>query len=253
MQWSRKYPFAALVILIIALNVGVGWYTQVGAEGRGVSAIIAWLLTVLLLVGCFAVIGSLPTGNPPVSDWKGVIIDQRNRISLSRFQLVVWTLLVVSAVLTEGTLNTFWLKVGDEPLNLAIPSQLWILLGLSAGSAVAAPIVLGTKNGTLYTNSPRNHAWSDMFYGDETGNYDQVDFSKVQQFFFTLILVVVYAVEITKIMMTPGVPPGTTLSARLFLPALDNGFLGLMAISQVAYISYKALPQNNTDSKKTVP
>src|SRR5262249_10303913 len=148
----------------------------------------------------------------------------------SRFQLVLWTTLVVSAVITEGIVNTLW-KVPD-PLSLSIPKELWVLLGLSSATAVAAPIVLGAKDGTLQTKPVNRHAWRDMFYGDDTGNADQVDFSKIQQFFFTVVLVVIYAIEIGAVLLKPGAPPNTTpaLSARLFFPALDAGFLGLMAV-----------------------
>jgi hypothetical protein len=239
-----KYPFAALVVLIVAVNGLAGWFgtTESGKAlwPTGAWGLGAWLITIGLLIGCLAIIGILPSGVPPVSDWKGVLIDQRNRMSLSRFQLVVWTVLVISAVISDGMLNALWGQA--QPLTLNIPAELWILLGLSAGTAVAAPLVLSTKNGTLATKAPEHHAWSDLFYGDDTGNSDQVDFSKVQQFFFTVILIIVYGVEIGKIMVAAG---------KLTFPTLDPGFLGIMAVSQVAYISYKALPQNKTDVKPT--
>jgi hypothetical protein len=96
----------------------------------------------------------------------------------------------------------------------------------------------------LDTNAVNQHGWSDMFYGDETGNADQVDFSKVQQFFLTVVLVVAYATEIIMILLHPAVPPDSQgLGAMTYFPALDNGLLALMGVSQVAYIAYKATPQ----------
>jgi hypothetical protein len=247
---APRYQFAGLVLQIVVVNLLAGFCSGKPAEA-GLWVVGAWLITIGLLVGCFAIVGLVPTGNPPISDWRGVLIDQRNRISLSRFQLVLWTLLVISAVITEGTVNALWPSVA-HPLSLSIPKELWILLGLSSGATVAAPIVLGAKraNGTLSMRPANGYAWRDIFYGDDTGNDDQVDFSKVQQFFFTVVLVIVYAIEIGSIMMHPAVPPdaaaGTT--AMLFFPGLDPGFLGIMAVSQVAYISYKALPQNQTNA-----
>ena len=232
-----RFRFAGLVFLLVAVNIGAGILSTVGWFGaplaKGPCALAAWLLTIVLLMGCFVIIGRIP----PVVDWRGVLIDQRNRISLSRFQLVMWTLLVISGIITEGTLNAIWVQ--GNPLDLQIPSQLWILLGLSSGSAVAAPVVLGMKADTnsLSTNQLNQHGWRDMFYGDDTGNDDQVDFSKVQQFFFTVVLVMVYGVQLAMIMLG---------QAKLIFPTLDNGFIGLMGVSQVAYISYKALPQNKT-------
>ncbi|MFZ2005681.1 MAG: hypothetical protein WB697_18210 [Stellaceae bacterium] len=234
-----RFRFAGLVLAIVLVNIAAGivstaeWFG--GPLPKGPCALAAWFITIVLLMGCFVVVGRIP----PVVDWRGVLIDQRNRISLSRTQLVLWTLLVVSAIITEGTLNAIWVEA--NPLDLQIPSQLWILLGMSSGSAVAAPVVLGIKAdaNTLSTNALDQHAWRDMFYGDDTGNDDQVDFSKVQQFFFTGVLVMVYGVQLAMIML--GQP-------KLFFPTLDNGFIGLMAVSQVAYIAYKALPQNKTNA-----
>ena len=73
---------------------------------------------------------------------------------------------------------------------------------MSAGSFVAAPLVLSAKPpGTLDVNLPNGHSWTDIFYGDDTGNSDCLDFSKVQQFFFTIALVLVYAVGLGSILI----------------------------------------------------
>ncbi len=71
---------------------------------------------------------------------------------------------------------------------------------------------------------------------------DQVDIGKVQQFFFTVVLVVTYAVAIGSLIAT-AIPAATLLT----FAKLDPGFIGIMAISQTAYIAYKALPQNKID------
>lgn len=245
--------FPILVVLIVAVNAAIGIEIRPEfslAAYAGTWRIVDWGLTVVLLIGCFAVVGLLPTGNPPVSDWRGVLIDQRNKITLSRFQLVLWSLLVIATIIVEGMLNAIWGV--KNPLGLAVPPQLWVLLGLSSGSAVAAPIVLGMKPiQNLDTKGAKQHAWSDMFYGDETGNADQVDFSKIQQFFLTVVLVVAYATGIIMILLSPGTPPGVTDADKMtYFPALDNGLLALMGVSQVAYIAYKAVPQTKLDSKK---
>ena len=233
-----RIQFALLVGLIVVVNVGAGLLTKdLGAPSGW--PLLPWLLTAVLMVLCFAIIGWLP----PVVDWRGVLIDQRNRISLSRLQLVVWSLLVISAITTEGVLNAVWGRAA--PLALDVPKELWILLGLSTASFVAAPMVLAPKAdaNTLSTKPLYQHAWRDIFYGDDTGNADQVDFSKVQQFFFTIVLVIVYAVGLGSI-MTSTIPSSGTLK----FPHLDPSFIGIMAVSQVAYIAYKAMPQNKTDA-----
>ncbi len=242
------FQFAGLVVLIVVVNIIAGLHSAPADPGLCVLG--AWLLTLVGLVGCFAVIGRLP----PVVDWRGVLIDQRNKMSLARLQLVLWSLLVISAVMTEGTINAVWSVVPNalkNPLDLNVPPEMWILLGLSGASAVAAPIVLGVKadQGTLSVNAQGQHAWRDIFYGDETGNDDQVDFSKVQQFFLTVVLVIAYGVEVAAIMLHPSAPPGVSgATAMLYFPALDKGLVALMGVSQVAYIGYKAVPHSKTDA-----
>ena len=56
-----------------------------------------WLLTLALPGGAFAAIG-LSINNR----WDGIFIGPQNKISLSRFQLVVWTLVIGSSLLTAG-------------------------------------------------------------------------------------------------------------------------------------------------------
>jgi hypothetical protein len=260
MRTVRLFPI--LLVLIVAVNVIAGCFGTI--IPYGLTNVVAWALTILLLIGCFAVIGLLPTGTPPISDWRGVLIDQRNKISLSRFQLVLWSLLVISAIVTEGTINAF--SGQCNPLGLAIPNELWILLGLSGGTAVAAPVVLAAKSaaGTLATKAASAHTWADMFYGDETGNSDQVDFSKVQQFFLTVVVILVYAVEIGAILLHPekcatctaaadktaGAAAGNICNAvaTLHFPSLSPGILAIIAVSQVAYIAYKAAPQTQINA-----
>jgi hypothetical protein len=231
------YQFGLTVLLIVVINIAVGLMTK-GEEVATGWALLPWLITVALLIVCFTIIGRLP----PIVDWRGVLIDQRNKMSLSRFQLVLWSISVFSAIITYGVLNAVWGR--SSPLALSIPKELWILLGISTTAFVAAPIVLGTKGSSLDTNPPGQHAWRDIFYGDDTGNADQVDFSKVQQFFFTLVLVAVYAVSIGSTLIS-AIPFSSTLT----FPPIDAGFIGIMAVSQTAYIAYKAIPQNNTDAK----
>jgi hypothetical protein len=179
-----------------------------------------------------------------MGDPRGVLIDQRGRISLSRLQLVIWSVLVIAAITTEGIVNVFWGV--QAPLELSVPPEMWVLLGLSSITAVAAPIVLGTKGNDLFTKAlDIKPAWRDIFFGDDNGNCDKLDFSNVQQFFLTVALVAVYAAAVI-VLLSTNLP-----SKILTFPPLDPGFVGIMAVSQSAYIAYKALPQGQTDQPLT--
>src|SRR5687768_17139286 len=60
----------------------------------------AWFATMALLVLLTAFIGRGVTGC-----WRGVLISERNRMSLSRIQVFVWTVLVLSGFLIAASVN----------------------------------------------------------------------------------------------------------------------------------------------------
>jgi len=94
--------------------------------------------------------------------WDGVFIDRECRISLSRFQLILWTLLLVSALMTVGLTNTMaegtipapptGMKVPEGPLDIYIPPEIWALLGLGALTAVSAPGIKASRR--IARNNP---------------------------------------------------------------------------------------------------
>ncbi|HEX2253220.1 MAG TPA: hypothetical protein VHQ65_08130 [Thermoanaerobaculia bacterium] len=78
--------------------------------------------------------------------WFAVLIDERERYSLNRLQVVLWTVLILStflALLVSG--------LGDPVARAAafdIPPNLLILMGISAGTAAMAGAVKDGKNTT---------------------------------------------------------------------------------------------------------
>ena len=102
-----------------------------------------WLAVISLMTGFIALIGKLITGR-----WSGILIDERKKMTLSRFQLVMWTLIVLSAFLTIALERIYASATGTtiaDPLAIAIPSELWALLGISTASLVGSPLILRTK------------------------------------------------------------------------------------------------------------
>ena len=136
-----------------------------------------------------------------------IVISERNLVSLSRLQMVAW-----SVVIFSGYLVALIQRVAHgvpDPLALSIDNNLWAALGISTASFVGTPIVLDSKKkdspsdasitkagtalnepsadiqqnavGKLYSNaSPSDARFSDIFQGDEIGNTAYVDVSKVQ-------------------------------------------------------------------------
>ena len=80
----------------------------------------------------------------------GILIDARNRISLSRFQIILWTILVLSAFLAIALPRS--LPGGTEqPLNISFPTELLAALGISTASLAGSSFVKNNKK----TKDPR--------------------------------------------------------------------------------------------------
>src|SRR5262245_20912403 len=120
--WQSSHTFAT-VALAIGIAV-IGWIVPF------TSVRLAWALILALLIAFLLVAGDGITGR-----WAGVLIDERNKMSLSRFQLVLWTALLLSAFLAIAIARVREGMVAD-PLSIALPQELWMLMGISTASLV---------------------------------------------------------------------------------------------------------------------
>jgi len=197
----------------------------------------------------------------------GVLIDERFKMSLSRMQLFLWTVVILSGYLTAALAN---LSAGQaNPLSIAVPVQLWALMGISTTSLVGSPLLKSTKKSTdpdkdqftktknemgklgvdknkikndgliVENDSPDDAKFSDLFKGEETGNAATLDLAKIQLFFFTVILVFAYAVVL-------GNDFTKTVIKICAFPALDTGMVALLGISHAGYLTNKAIPNSKT-------
>jgi hypothetical protein len=97
-----------------------------------------WLLVILSMVVFIIILGMNINGR-----FWGIFIDERNKMTLSRFQLVIWTLIVLSAFITIALERV---KAGEsDPLAIALPWQLWALMGISTASLVGSPLIQNVK------------------------------------------------------------------------------------------------------------
>ncbi len=184
-------------------------------SGQSVTAVQLWYGYLLLLLVVLLLLGKAITGS-----WRGVLIDERNVISLSRFQLLAWTWLILPAYAVAVLWNLQ--QSGTQAIDsIALDSSLWLLMGISTTSLAASPLILNGKKtltpasielqrtfaqlqqqgdltsshqGLVVTNQSLQQAkWSDMLTGEETGNAAHLDVSRLQMFFFTLISLLIYA------------------------------------------------------------
>lgn len=207
----------------------------------------------------------------------GVFINEQNVMSLSRFQMALWTIVVLASYISYALYRIHMNGLGGgnpgdkfDPLNIIIDPNLLILMGISTTSFVASPFILGTKRdktpdaevaaktalksgdspfevednrqGTLYANTRISDALiTDMFQGDELGNTTHIDMAKVQMFFFTVISSLAYLVLIFHNLRTSG----TDLTR---LPTLSDGVVYALGISHTGYLASKGLDHTQVES-----
>lgn len=231
--------------------------------------LLTWICNIALLLVFTLIVGHGTTGI-----WRGVLIDDRNKISLSRMQTLAWTILILSAFLTAALTNMLIAMQGridtnalSQALRIAVPSDLWILMGISFASLIGSPLIqdrkkqADTKNqpdnsqpantqpfpndptravvqGTIVVNNdPHSAQWSNMFMGEEVANEDCLDLGKLQMFYFTILLVFSYGVLIGTQFMN-----GNT--AFHAFPVLDGSVVALLGISHAGYLANKYIPKS---------
>lgn len=128
------------------------------------------------------------------------------------------------------------------PLSVEIPSEVWLLLGISTTSLVASPLIKGQKANVIQTNDVRSEAkLSDLFTGEEESNYLKLDLAKLQMLFFTLIVIGAYGVAVASLFNR------SLQSAITSLPALDGGVVAMLGVSHAGYLTNKAIPKPGSD------
>jgi hypothetical protein len=263
--WKPTHTVALVVLNAAIFVVGLIPSNQaIPGFNPPEHGLVAWLVIMVLLGACCVVIGLGTTGL-----WRGLLIDSRNRMSLSRLQLLLWTVLVLSAFLTVAMFNIREDPMAD-PLNIKVPAQVWGLLGISTTSFVTAATIKSQKKNLEVTREakdkttaalenvgdnsnkladpqgalvayeqPENASVSDLFKGDEVISAAYFDLGKVQVFLFTLIVVFAYAAEVGAMLYSTR-----TISS---LPELSTGIVALLGISHAGYLTAKAVPSNPQD------
>jgi hypothetical protein len=191
----------------------------------------------------------------------GILIDERHRLSLSRFQWVLWFVVLVSAFFVATMLNV---KSGFANPFPTMQSELFGLIGLASGSAVLSKMIVDQKKldptlapvpavapavgvpavagsvGKIDVNAKPSEAnWIDFYCGEEVSNRDVVDVSRLQQLVTTLLLVLVYVGFLWR-----DLDSAAFTGSMTSMPQVSANFLGLLGISQAGYLAYKATPKN---------
>ena len=200
----------------------------------------------------------------------GVLVGSRNRLSLSRLQLYIWTTLVLSMFLVTAA---FLIGVAPRAALLPVyPAEIWALLGIVIATPVASGLILKPKQeqqpsaaaltesavehhrGVLETRTSSDR-WSflDLFTGEEVANAGEVDVSRFQSFIITVILVTIFVGWCAQIFW--NIEPQAALQWAKWAksgcyPPLDTTFVGLLAVSHGSYLAAaKAMQRAETWGK----
>jgi hypothetical protein len=347
---ARKYR--DYFVIIFAILAGILAIVSL-IPGRGRQQILAWdpvllwlawlaLLTVVLLI----------IGRAGTERWPGILIDSQFKMSLSRLQVALWTLLVLSAYITiaihrlSGDLaamddamvaacktklgkETFTVEeCGGGAINITFPSELLIAMGISAASFAGTSMIQSNKknkqvdmeskthrmkaaedqvseaqnkvkqmdkarssanegiknapdkevkdakktaredlkkaerhheqakkeiqiaemeaDGILHKNShPSDARFADLFRGDEIENCQLIDMSKVQMFFLTIVVVVIYGAAVAATLHDAEVMKH---AMAYNFPSFSGTLNSLLAISHGTYLSVNTVDHTKTAS-----
>ena len=257
-QQSKFHRFALLAIIGLLLAV-----PEIIRSFPDFSKSYIWLGVLLMLVLLIVFAGHMVTGV-----WRGALVNERNRISLSQIQLVLWTVLVLATFLTGAFINLTLVGYDKPPLDIEIPASLWVLMGISTTSLIGSPLLASRKKaqnapvqeeaqamnrlvdqgreastldtaGRLLANDhPTDALWSDLFEADEVSRAGRLDMSKIQMTFFTLIVALVYGTTLSNEISTLLAKEGFTA-----FPALHESMVALLGISHAGYLTSKAVPE----------
>jgi len=140
---DRKWGLLT-VVFVLALAL-CAWWIAITAPSKD-AGLLKWQFVVveLVLVALCVFAGLLVN-----SRMDGILIDDRNKISLSRFQWVVWVILILGGYYAEAIWN-----MSNGFSFPVIQTQLLALLGISSGSAVVSNIITDSKKATPPTPAP---------------------------------------------------------------------------------------------------
>lgn len=235
----------------------------------------AWIVTLVMFIAFTMAVGVAIQGRPD-----GILIDSRNRISLSKFQAVAWSLIVLSAFFTAAI---YRIGMGfTDALDMKLPGELLAAMGIAATSLAATPVVLSLKTtetanpekveetadklgddakdvvprGAVYARRyARDAEWMDMFRGEEVSNAATPDLSKLQQFLITAVVLIAYGASLWQGFAAPKFLTDESTAPAWFsaFPPLSETMVWLIGISHAGYLAYKAVPRTaaNTGSPET--
>ena len=203
---------------------------------------VAWAVSALVLILAAGWAGRAASAakNP-----LRILVDSRGRYSLSQLQIVLWTIVVLS--LLAGVFIARLFHAVPNPLDITIPDEVLIVMGISIGSATAAGAIKASKDMKGTSQKVLQARFSQTFTEEGEGDDDIVDITKFQNLWLTLIVIAAYVVSAINYIGTKTDP-----GALNALPGFNGTLLTLLGISHAGYLAGK-LPDKKSPALRSAP
>ncbi|KOV85329.1 hypothetical protein [Nocardia sp. NRRL S-836] len=189
----------------------------------------AWVVSALVIVLLAVVV-------PRLLGAQHVLRDARGRYSLSRLQVLLWTVVLLSLV--SGMAYGRFAAGQVDVAGFALPGQVLTLLSIVIGSAVAAAAIKVVKS-TVRPDCVAAHPagrgrgrFMEMLTVEEGVSAGRsIDLSKFQNFLVTVLLLLAYTAQAVAALRAVDNPAGIG-----GLPAFSDTLLVLLAVSHAGYL-----------------
>jgi len=152
------------------------------------------------------------------------------RPSTSKFQFFLWTIVIVWGYAAVAAR----LAIDEAALGgISIPSNLFLLMGLGAGTALAAKLVTVRRGGRPALADPSARTYRSLIADDD----NNPALEKIQVLAWTFVAAGAFIVSVWQLIASHSTPSS--------LPNVGDALLILLGIGQVAYVGAKALPRPN--------
>ncbi|MFD9699825.1 hypothetical protein [Lentzea sp. NPDC059081] len=189
----------------------------------------AWIVSALVIVLLAVVV-------PSRLGAQSVLRDARGRYSLSRLQMLLWTVVLLSLV--SGMAFGRFAAGQVDVAGFTIPAQVLTLLSIATGSGVVAAAIKVVKSNTrpdnvaAYVRGEERGRFMEMLTAEEGASAGKsIDLSKFQNFVITVLLVLIYVAQAVAALRAVDTPAGIG-----GLPGFSDTFLVLLAISHAGYL-----------------
>ncbi len=153
-NWKSYHGIALFAIIIITF-LAVFWIP---------AGNILWVWLIMLgALSLFSMVASHGINGRFLLGW---LINEQYRMSLSRLQMFLWTIVILSAFFAAVLANVN-AEHYENAVNIAIPKEIWIAMGISVTSLIGSPLILSQKK-KKKTNNLSNEAITEFPPIDES-------------------------------------------------------------------------------------